>query len=296
MASTDYADWFETEAEKGAIDNTQEGAALAPTPTKEQIGTKEGEAIAPESFTSWWDPADPEGSVMRLLAGKDPSSETLTSLKPYFDAVGITLATNAAGINHKLNIPGIGIVRVGNNFDGPGDKSWGWVVGGGDAVDDLGDWFDQNAPGPDPYTTMPRGEDTAQPYKAPQFTPPSIADLQRDPGYQARMDAGFQGRERMAAAKGSLLSGGTLKGLERYGQEFAQNEYANLYDRYLSMYNSNTTADLAGRNLNEQRYNTNEQNNQNQYSTRYRVYRDAIDDRFKLANLGLGATSAGAPV
>lgn len=60
---------------------------------------------------------------------------------------------------------------------------------------------------------------------------PTLADLQADPGYQIRLQEGLKGVQTSAAAKGTLLSGGTLKGLERFGQDFASNEYSNLYNR-----------------------------------------------------------------
>ena len=38
--------------------------------------------------------------------------------------------------------------------------------------------------------------------------------------------------ERSAASKGSLLSGGSLKAAQRYGQDYATNEYDNFLRRY----------------------------------------------------------------
>jgi hypothetical protein len=53
-----------------------------------------------------------------------------------------------------------------------------------------------------------------------------------DPGYQFRLKEGMQGLERSAAARGGLLSGGTLKGIQRYGQDMASQEYQNAFNRY----------------------------------------------------------------
>jgi len=60
----------------------------------------------------------------------------------------------------------------------------------------------------------------------------SMADFEKDPGYQFRMDEGARGVEGSAAARGGLLSGGAMKSLERYRQGFASNEYGNAYNRY----------------------------------------------------------------
>lgn len=60
----------------------------------------------------------------------------------------------------------------------------------------------------------------------------TIADFQKDPGYQFRMDQGQQALERSAAAGGGLLSGGTGKALTQYGQDYASGEYSNAYNRF----------------------------------------------------------------
>jgi hypothetical protein len=59
----------------------------------------------------------------------------------------------------------------------------------------------------------------------------TLADFQKDPGYQFRMDEGAQGLERSAAARGGLMNGGSLKALERYRQGFASNEFNNAFNR-----------------------------------------------------------------
>jgi len=42
----------------------------------------------------------------------------------------------------------------------------------------------------------------------------------------------MKGLERSAAARGGLLSGGTLKGIQRFGQDMASQEYQNAFNRY----------------------------------------------------------------
>lgn len=53
-----------------------------------------------------------------------------------------------------------------------------------------------------------------------------------DPGYAFRMSEGMKALERSAAARGGLLSGATLKGVQRYGQDLASQEYQNAFNRY----------------------------------------------------------------
>jgi hypothetical protein len=53
-----------------------------------------------------------------------------------------------------------------------------------------------------------------------------------DPGYAFRMSEGLKALDRSAAARGGLLSGSTLKGAQRYGQDLASTEYQNAFNRY----------------------------------------------------------------
>lgn len=79
----------------------------------------------------------------------------------------------------------------------------------------LGVGGDATAPG---YGSM------AQPFGQEQF--------QQDPGYAFRQSEGMKALERSAAARGGLLSGSTLKGIQRFGQDFASQEYQNAFNRY----------------------------------------------------------------
>lgn len=76
----------------------------------------------------------------------------------------------------------------------------------------------------------------------------SPSDLYSDPGYGFRLDEGRKAIEKSAAARGLLQSGGTLKGLDRYAQDYASNEYTNAFNRFqLDQSNRfNRNAALAG--------------------------------------------------
>ena len=60
----------------------------------------------------------------------------------------------------------------------------------------------------------------------------TLSDASVDPGYGFRMSEGMKALERSAAARGGLLSGSTLKGIERFGQGLASEEYQNAFNRY----------------------------------------------------------------
>lgn len=77
------------------------------------------------------------------------------------------------------------------------------------------------------YTPAERGDDFG--FLTRRF---SDQDFQADPGYQFRMAEGMRGVEGSAAARGGLLSGAALKAIQKYGQNFASNEYGNAYNRF----------------------------------------------------------------
>ncbi|MEN3973115.1 hypothetical protein WJS89_10585 [Sphingomicrobium sp. XHP0235] len=60
-------------------------------------------------------------------------------------------------------------------------------------------------------------------------------DHTTSPGYQFRMDEGKRAIESSAAARGGLLSGGTLKGLERYAQGVAADDFNQQFNRTASV-------------------------------------------------------------
>ena len=67
---------------------------------------------------------------------------------------------------------------------------------------------------------------------ATEYTPFGMNQFQQDPGYAFRLSEGQKALERSAAARGGLLSGGTGKALERFGQEMGSQEYTNAFNRY----------------------------------------------------------------
>ena len=59
----------------------------------------------------------------------------------------------------------------------------------------------------------------------------ALANFTTTPGYEFRVNEGNKAIERSAAAKGGLLSGATLKGIDRFTQDYASNEYGNYLNR-----------------------------------------------------------------
>ena len=65
-------------------------------------------------------------------------------------------------------------------------------------------------------------------------------DQNADPGTAFRMSEGVKALDRSAASRGGLLSGATLRGVQRYGQDLGSQEYQNAFNRYTTGFNANT--------------------------------------------------------
>jgi hypothetical protein len=74
------------------------------------------------------------------------------------------------------------------------------------------------------------------------FTAPTDITQQNDPGYMARLKLGTDAIQKSAAARGSVVTGGTAKALDTYGQDYASNEYGNVYNRALTDYQTKYNA------------------------------------------------------
>lgn len=99
------------------------------------------------------------------------------------------------------------------------------------------------------------------------FQAPTAADVRADPSYDFRLGQGTQALEQSAAARGVLRTGGTLKGFEDYGQNFASTEYGNVYGRKRTDYDRQYE-DLL------RTYQTNRGNAADSYS---KLYQTALD-------------------
>jgi len=59
-----------------------------------------------------------------------------------------------------------------------------------------------------------------------------MSDFEADPGYAFRLSEGIKALDASAASRGGLLSGNTLRGALKYGQDAASQEYTNAFNRY----------------------------------------------------------------
>lgn len=84
---------------------------------------------------------------------------------------------------------------------------------------------------PNPYTFTP--------FSYQDFSAPTLADAQNQPGYQFGLQQGQQALENSAAARGTLRGGGTLKDLFGYTNAAAEQNYGNVFNQDLTQYSTN---------------------------------------------------------
>lgn len=87
----------------------------------------------------------------------------------------------------------------------------------------------------------------------PGYTPMvnSLEELQQTPGYKFQLQQGLQGVNNSAAARGSLLSGKQLKGVNNYAQGVASQGYQSAWDRAQQAYQAAFTRNQS---QNQQRF------------------------------------------
>lgn len=76
-------------------------------------------------------------------------------------------------------------------------------------------------------------------FNAPQWAAPTGEQITNEPGYDFRLREGAKALERSAASKGIVRTGGTMKGLVDYNQNFASHEYSNVFNRALEGFDRN---------------------------------------------------------
>jgi len=169
-------------------------------------------------------PGNEQQWFMQLVGNRPWNQQTFNELAPTLQQYGFHITPpNANQEQTKIQLPNGQWVRDGF---GEGRPVWVPQTNAGAGAGNAGDL---NPSG---------GVNSPWAIPAP-FQSPSAADLQNEPGFQARYQMGLQGLERGAAAQGSLLSGGTQKALARYSSDYASNEYGNAYNRAYQNYLTN---------------------------------------------------------
>ncbi|MCE5247955.1 hypothetical protein LLG88_13670 [bacterium] len=74
-----------------------------------------------------------------------------------------------------------------------------------------------------------------QPWTTP-FVAPTAEQARKDPGFQFSFDEGIKALQRSAAAGGTLLTGGAMKDLTKWAQDYADTKYNEVYGRAKDQY------------------------------------------------------------
>lgn len=143
------------------------------------------------------------------------------------------------------------------------------------------------------YTAPAKPTVLQSPYVAGHFDLPTQAELEASPGYLSRLNAGQLALDRSAAARGSVLNGGTQKATARYGHDYASNEYGNLVGQKLGAFGANESASLAARQENQGEYVSSENNAFRDYQAKYGQFTDAatLGLRGRQQNVSEGVTA-----
>lgn len=73
------------------------------------------------------------------------------------------------------------------------------------------------------------------------FQAPTLEQAKNEPGYQFTAQQGEEALQNSAAARGNLVSGNTLEALQKYGQNLAETNYNNVYNRAFNTFETNQT-------------------------------------------------------
>lgn len=136
------------------------------------------------------------------------------------------------------------------------------------------------------------GETFSYPKWTKQFAAPTSVDESNDPGFAFRQKVGSDAILQNASKMGIARTGGTLKDIDQWNQNYASSEYDKVYGRALDSYNSELANYMGGYNRAK-----------DQFLTKYGIYNDnftrdqsaqgqAFNQQYSLANLGLNAANA----
>jgi hypothetical protein len=231
--------WFSQNAPRGS---SMAAVAAPPQTWAEQIRDKFDQAEADQSA-----PAAPAETQATAAAPQGFSWDRWNELTSQYPGT-------VAGLEQLVREhPELGVQIVGGSrgdIQLPNGETWdvmlsageggkGWTrfqdTGGGTATGQRAGANTGLASG---SLLQPWTEDFAHPqFKRPDpFKAPDAAQVFDDPGFQFRMNEGNKAIQRAAAAKGTVLTGGTLKALQRFNSDLASQEYGNVYNRRLGEY------------------------------------------------------------
>lgn len=127
----------------------------------------------------------------------------------------------------------------------PGQTPGGGALGGGASIPGMGGGMNTNGNGTSGNPLVPGN--LLSPWTQ-QFHAPDPNQVQNDPAYQFQLTQGQNAIDRSAAARGTLVSGGTLKDIAEFGQGLASNFEDKAYSRAIGEYGMNQNTFRANQN------------------------------------------------
>lgn len=112
------------------------------------------------------------------------------------------------------------------------------------------------------------------PFSYESFSAPTLEQAQKEPGFEYAMQQGLKAMENSRAYLGTYRSGATIKGLNDYARNMANQNYDRVYERSADMYDRNR-ANAFGT------YTTNRNNAAEDYSRNYGISRDVFDRNYQ---------------
>lgn len=204
-----------------------------PNPQPLNVGMPGSPSGAPRPFQ----PPPPSNTLpntSQLMNG--PQGNPATAPRSNVIPAGSTLGPNGMPIPRAPGIPANGV----NGTVNPQGVTPGGIPSAPGATPGAAPSGTSGAPIPNSLSSLINPQLGASgslmtPFLTP-FQAPTSATEANDPGYQFRLNQGTQALDNSAAAKGDLLSGNTLQGVTQFGQDYASNEYGNVYNRALQQY------------------------------------------------------------
>jgi len=219
----------------------QLGLPLSAIQTSAGNGNNTGQVTDTVTGTTLGTPNQPGGNanespiqfIQRWQREHDFSPESVNQLRDALQAqygIGRWGGTS----NNEIDINGQKI-----KFWSEGGNSWYDPAGGTPEGDynpggnlSLGNYSAANAP---QYQYTPYQQPAPFSFRDYQagapFTPPKPEDVLNDPGVQAAMAEGQKALESSASARGTLLTGGTLKDVNKWAQNYALGAYDDAFNR-----------------------------------------------------------------
>lgn len=114
------------------------------------------------------------------------------------------------------------------------------------------------------------------PFSYESFSAPTLQEAQAEPGFEFALQQGLKAMENSKAYLGTYRTGGTIKGLNDYARNMANQNYNQVFDRKGQTYDRNRGNAFGN-------WSANRENAADAYATNYGISRDVFDRNYTAA-------------